>query len=89
MQHWLKGISPASAPFSQSFEDLLRTNSGKKSSQKPKSQAVEQHAEEAMPEVSYTDPRANAAAEPSIEPLQDSAQSLQVLICFAHCILTH
>lgn len=31
MQHWLKGISSAVDPFSDTFENLLRTNSGKQS----------------------------------------------------------
>lgn len=30
MQHWLKGISATSDPFSENFERMLRTNSGKK-----------------------------------------------------------
>lgn len=32
MQHWLKGISPSSDPFSEDFENILRTNSSKRSS---------------------------------------------------------
>ena len=84
MQHWLKGISPASAPFSQSFEDLLRTNSGKKSSQKPKAKAVDGQRAEGMPEVSCTDPRANgpsaneATESSKAANRQDHAQALQV-----------
>ena len=88
MQHWLKEISPASAPFSQSFEDLLRTNSGKKSPQKlkpnPKPEALEGQAAERIPEISYTDPKANGptankAAESSAPNHQDHVQTLQVL----------
>lgn len=78
MQHWLKGVSPASAPFSQSFEDLLRVNSGKKSSQKPKPEAAVGQAAEGVPEISYTDPKANQTAESSTVHLQDKAQALQV-----------
>ncbi len=81
MQHWLKGISPASAPFSQTFEDLLRTNSGKKSGKKPEAAVAEVQTPERVAEISYTDPKANAAAEPSAAPVQGNAEVLQVLAC--------
>ena len=82
MQHWLKGISAASDPFSETFENMLRDNSGKRDGHRHVSDIAQERKTEAKESASSRKSHNHKDAHANI-PQPDVAHLTKVRSTFA------